>query len=511
MSGQPAMPPALYIPSTSQLPSYSSTDDYLLKTDYVYHVGSERLLTVGNPYFEIRSTDKQKVVVPKVSGNQYRVFRLKLPDPNGLFPLPSGGISDPDNNRLVWQLVAVQVTRGGPLNVGLSGAPLFNRDRDVETASKAQAETGSRVNVAFDPKQNQMFICGCTPPTGQHWSEAKKCDVTDPETKCPPLELVNTVLEDGDMSDIGFGAMDFRRLGLNRSDVPLELTGQISKYPDWIRMRTDPHGDSCFFLVKREQVYCRRLWQHAGGVGEKVPDSIYIGSAEANTNNTAYLTVPSGSVLTTDTQLFDRPYWLTQAQGPNNGVLWNQNLFVTVLDNTRNTIMHITTVAEGKEGAEPTKYDSVNYNEYSRHCEEFEITALIRLCKVPLTTSVLSHIYRIDPSILERWGISEAPSASLRTEDKYRYLDSAATRCPLQPPPPSPTGDPYDGMHFWVIDCSDRVSLDLSMHPLGRKYLALPQVRRLRVPRPPGTRKRPLPASSSETSRVVTRSKRRRR
>ncbi|AHN65804.1 L1 [Pygoscelis adeliae papillomavirus 1] len=492
------LPPALYIPSTAQLPSVYSTDDFLEKTDYVYHCGTDRLLTVGHPYFPVMS--ENVVIVPKVSANSYRVFRLKLPDPNGQFPLPAGGISDPDKHRLVWQLIAIQVTRGGPVNVGLSGAPLFDRERDIENPSpRGNNADRERINTAIDPKQNQMLICGCSPAVGQHWSQAKACTDPQPKTNCPPLELTSTPLQDGDMSDIGFGALDFSQLAKNRSDLPMELVQQTSKYPDYVRMVNDPYGDSCFFLVRREQTYCRRLWQLGGNPGgaEKVPEDMYRKSDDANTNNLAYCTIPSGSVITTDTQIFNRPYWLTQSQGPNNGVLWRQNLFVTCLDNTRNTIMHISTVAT-TANSEDTQYSSTNYDTYSRHCEEYEISVLVRLCKVPLTTDVLSHLYRMDPDILTGWGISEAPSTAVRTEDKYRYLESQATRCPLPQPPPSPSGDPYDDMRFWTVDCTDRMSMELPLHHLGRKYLTLPQVR--------APRKRPAP-TPIQTQSAVTRSR----
>lgn len=497
-----ALPAALYIPSTTPLPTVYSTDDFVQKTEHVYHVGTDRLLTVGHPYFRVM--DGGTLVVPKVSANAYRVFRLQLPDPNGQFPLPAGGLSDPERHRLVWQLIAIQVSRGGPVNVGLTAAPMFNRDRDAETPSRASNE---RADVAIDPKQNQMLICGCAPAVGQHWAMAKACESPEPKTKCPPIELRSSALEDGDMSDIGFGAMDFSTLSVNRSDIPLELVMQVSKYPDYVRMAADPYGDSCFFLTRREQTYCRRLWQLGGNPGgnEKIPDGLYRKQTDAESNNLGYMAVPSGSVITTDTQIFNRPYWLTQSQGSNNGVLWRQNLFVTCLDNTRNTIMHISTKATSA-AREDSDYIETNYDVYNRHCEEYEISFLVRLCKVPLTTDILSHLYRMDPAILSGWGISEAPSAAVRTDDIYRYIDSAATRCPLPRPPPEPSSDPYDQMTFWTVDCTDRMSLELPQFPLGRKYLSLPQVR--------GPRKRPAPApapSSTAAPRSRTRSATKRR
>nr|QBR99521.1 L1 [Kittiwake papillomavirus 1]QBR99525.1 L1 [Kittiwake papillomavirus 1] len=473
------LPAALYIPSTQPVPSFFSTDDFVEQTQYVYHCGTDRLLTVGHPYYEIRLTDADGVAVPKVSPNQYRCFRLRLPDPNGQFPMPASNISDPDKYRFVWKVVGIEVTRGQPLGIGLAGAPQFNRARDVESPSgrNNNPDVAERVNTAIDPKQNQMMIVGCSPAYGEHWAISEPCrsPAPRPQTECPPIELASTYIQDGDMGDIGFGAMDFGMLCRNRSDVPLELVGEVSKYPDWIRMRTDPTGDSCFYMVRREQMYCRRMWMHGGGVGERIPEKTYRpDESEWKGLNCAYLAVPSGSVSTTDTQLFNRPYWLSQAQGYNNGVCWSENLFVTILDNTRGSTLHITHVPTAKSSSENTQnYNVTNYTEYQRHVEEYEICCLLRLCRVPLRSDVLAHIYRTNPKVLSAWGISEAPAPGIRAEDKYRFIESFATRCPLPPDPPEPDADPYASLNFWTIDCSDRLSLDLLMYPLGRKFLSL--------------------------------------
>lgn len=501
----PAIPPVLYIPSTTtQTPIYS-TDEYIEKTRFVYHCQSGRLLTVGNPYFAVAgdvgdATD----AVPKVSANQFRVFRVRLPDPNGQFNVPDG-VHDPEKFRLVWQLIGVEVCRGQPLGVGLSAAPLYNKGRDVENPTRIQADPGqadNRVNVGIDPKQVQMIIVGCAPAVGQHWREATPCEGGNKKTKCPPIELINTAIEDGDMSDLGFGPMDYNTLSKNTSDVPLELIKATAKYPDYIKMLTDPQGDSCFYIVRREQLYTRRLWQHSGNVGEQIPDGFYRPSRV--TNNSAYVAIPSGSVVTSDTQLFNRPYWLSRAQGPNNGVCWGDNIFVTVLDNTRNTILNISTVADNAS-EETETYKPSNYNAYVRHVEEFELMFLVRLCRVPLDANVLAHIYRNAPFVLGRWGISEQPQTSTWPDDVYRHIESQATRCPLpQPAKPVTTTDPFGQLKFWDIDCSDKLSLELPLYPLGRKFLSLPGAR-TSVGNQPA--KRPATRASSG---VNTRSKRRR-
>nr|WPS63792.1 MAG: L1 protein [Garrodia papillomavirus] len=290
----------------------------------------------------------------------------------------------------------------------------------------------------------------------------------------------------------------------------MELVQAVSKYPDWIKMHTDPYGDSCFYIVRREQLYARRLLQHSGGIGESIP-TVYGGaSAYENNNNSAYVTIPSGSVVTSDSQLFNRPYWLSKAQGPNNGVCWHNNVFITVLDNTRNTIMNISIKADDANGGDI--YKPKDFVAFVRHVEEFELMCLVRLCKVPLEPPVLAHIYRMSPSILEGWGISEFPQVLSGSEDKYRYLDSQATRCPLPAPPAPPAKrDPWGSLHFWDVDCTGRLSLELPLFPLGRKYLALPYVAPpVRPSRATARTKRPASASGTPVA-GNTRAKRRRR
>lgn len=81
------------------------TESFVKRKSIYYHGETERLLTVGNPWFALKSP-----AVPKVSANQYRVFRVKLPDPNQ-FALPDKTIHDPVKERLVWSVLGVQVSR----------------------------------------------------------------------------------------------------------------------------------------------------------------------------------------------------------------------------------------------------------------------------------------------------------------------------------------------------------------------------------------------------------------
>lgn len=490
----------LYLPPTP-VARVLNTEEYVERTSVFYHATSDRLLTVGHPYFSITATDDPtKVLVPKVTGNQYRVFRIKLPDPNH-FAIPDEKLYDPTKERLVFGLRGLQVDRGLPLGVGLSGHPLFNKLEDVENQGRylqAQAKD-NRQNTAFDVKQTQMLLVGCVPPLGEHWAAAKPCVTDNPKPgDCPPLELKNTTIEDGDMIDIGFGAADFRDLNASKSEVPLEIATSVCKYPDYLKMTKDTYGDQLFFFARREQMYARHFFDRGGTEGEAPTDTLFlVGDTNQNQNkrgSSVYFPTPSGSLVSTDSQLFNRPYWIERSQGQNNGICWNNELFITVADNTRGTNISISQKATDNG---TNSYDSTNYKVYLRHTEEFELSLILQLCRIPLTPEVLAHINTMNPSILENWNLGVNPPLSSTLEDHYRYIKSLATRCPDQNPP-AERPDPYEGKVFWTVDLSERLSLDLDQFSLGRRFLYQSGLSRI-------SRKRALVTTSVPARRTVKR------
>ncbi|AAX86632.1 L1 protein [Panthera leo persica papillomavirus 1] len=446
------------------------TDEYVTRTRIFYHASSDRLLTVGHPFFDIyNSNDTPEIIVPKVSPNQYRVFRLRLPDPNN-FAFGDKSLFNPEKERLVWALRGLEIGRGQPLGVGVSGNPTFDKYNDVENPNKVQlghAENDPRMNMAIDPKQTQMFMVGCKPALGEHWVKAKWCNgAGHASQQCPPIELKNSPIEDGDMVDIGFGAMDFRNLQQNRSAVPLDIVDTQCKYPDYIKMANEPYGDRCFFFVRREQLYARHLLTRSGEVGEPEP------TRTVATKNGAYPTLnyfssPSGSLVSSEAQLFNRPYWIQRSQGQNNGIAWENQLFVTVADNTRGTPLTINIGPNDK--AQVGEYTANSYKTYLRHVEEFEISVILQLCKVQLTPENLATIHTMDPAIIESWHLNvNPPSGAL--DDTYRYINSLATKCPTNVPPKEKE-DPFKGLKFWEVDLRDKLTEQLDQTPLGRKFL----------------------------------------
>nr|DAZ92264.1 TPA_asm: L1 [Manis javanica papillomavirus 1] len=481
-----------------------STDDYVTRTQYYYHAGSERLLTVGHPFYEIMKNGS--VSVPKVSPNQYRVFRIKLPDPNK-FAFADKNIYDPEKERLVWACRGLEISRGQPLGVPVTGNPLFNRGDDAENSGKYTADgaykgmADHRQNIAFDPKQVQLLMVGCVPATGEFWTAAQRCNGANyTQGDPPPIELRNKIIQDGDMVDIGFGAMDFHTLQPNRSDAPLDILNSISLYPDYIKMAKEKFGNSLFFYARREQLYGRHFFTRDGDMGtEAIPEDLYLaskqGQAQSTISTNNYCVTPSGSLISSDSQLFNRPYWLQRAQGKNNGIAWHNQLFVTVADNTRGVIMSLNSSADGSEVTKD--YDASKFKEYMRHVEEFELQFIFQLCKVKLTPENLAFLHTMDETLLDEWELSVTAPKGNTIEDTYRYIQSSATRCPdAVPLPVNP--DPYALYRFWDVDLREEMSEELDLYPLGRKFLYQSGI---------GNNARTINGSTSSTTR---RTKRRR-
>ena len=492
----------VYLPPTP-VSKVLSTDDYVTRTNIYYYAGTSRLLTVGHPYFPIPKSSNNKVDVPKVSAFQYRVFRVRLPDPNK-FGLPDARIYNPDAERLVWACTGVEVGRGQPLGVGLSGHPLYNKLEDTENSNIAHGPIGqdSRDNISVDNKQTQLCIIGCTPPMGEHWGKGTPCRNPPAQGDCPPLELITSPIQDGDMVDTGYGAMDFTALQLNKSDVPIDICQSTCKYPDYLGMAAEPYGDSMFFYLRREQLFARHFFNRASAVGDAIPDTFILKSngGGRDVGSAVYSPTPSGSMVTSEAQLFNKPYWLRRAQGHNNGICWANQLFVTVVDTTRSTNMCLCVPSEASPA---TTYDATKFKEYLRHGEEYDLQFIFQLCKVTLTPDIMAYLHTMNSSLLEDWnfGLTLPPSTSL--EDTYRFLSSSAITC-QKDTPPTEKQDPYAKLNFWDVDLKDRFSLDLSQFPLGRKFLLQLGVRSRSAV---SVRKRPATSATGSTAAKRKRTK----
>ena len=466
----------LYLPPTKPVAKVYNTDEFVKRTGYYFHAGTERLLLVGHPYFDVED-QQNKIVVPKVSANQYRVLQLQLPDPNK-FAIADACIFDPEKERMVWKLAGLQIDRGGPLGIGATGHPLFNKYVDVENPgdypAKQDVNEDYRKDVAFEPKQIQMFMVGCEPPTGQYWDVTKPCNNLN-KGDCPAIELLHTYIQDGDMCEIGFGNVNFQTFQEDRAGVPLEITNEICLWPDLLKMTKDVYGNQIFFYSKKEQLYARHYLAKAGIDGDTLPLHSYLnpdnGKPQHDLGPYSYYTLPSGSLVSSDSNMFGRPYWLHKSLGANNGILWNNQCFVTVVDNTRNVHFNLSIYKEDNDITDNNyKYKSGDFKNYTRHTEEYELEIIVELCKVPLDADVLAHLNVMNPKILEDWDLNFVPPPPEGLQDKYRYMHSQAVRC-AEDKEPETKGNPWDKYTFWKIDLTNKLSSELSEYSLGKRFL----------------------------------------
>nr|AYD41537.1 MAG: L1 protein [Human papillomavirus] len=472
----------LYLPPQKPVAKIYNTDDYVEGTGYFFHAGTERLLVVGHPYFDIMDNNGDKVAIPKVSANQYRVLRLKFPDPNK-FAIADACVYNPEKERLVWRLIGFQLDRGGPLGIGATGHPYFNKYVDAENPTtypaKQEENADYRQDMAFDPKQVQICIVGCTPPTGQYWDTAAFCPGhVKSKGDCPPIELVHTTIQDGDMCEIGFGNANFEHFNQDRASVPLELTNEISIWPDFVKMSKDKYGDQMFFCARREQMYARHYLTKAGINGDTLPTGSYWNPDNVSSKEIgaySYYTTPSGSLVSSDSSIFNRAYWLHKALGANNGVLWGNDCFITVVDNSRNINFSLTIYKEYEDSASLPQdnnytYKAKDFKNYLRHPEEYEVEVIVELCKVSLTADVIAHLNVMNPRILEDWELAYIPPPPEGIQDTYRYLQSLAITCQAEKDD-TEKKDPYDKYVFWTINLTEKLTAELSQTALGKRFL----------------------------------------
>ena len=468
-------PGTLYLPPSKPVAKVYNTDDYVVRTGYYFHAYTERLLLVGHPYFDVEDGN-DKIVVPKVSAHQYRVFRLNLPDPNK-FAIADACIFDPEKERLVWKLTGLQVDRGGPLGIGASGHPLFNKFHWLFPRELLLYLVGSSQSLHSRNLSHTYLhpVCGCAPPTGQYWDVTKPCNKLN-KGDCPAIELLHTHIQDGDMCEIGFGNANFENFQQDRAGVPLEITNEICVWPDFLKMSKDVYGDQLFFYNKKEQLYARHYLTKAGIDGDALPPHTYLNPQDQKPQKTnfgpySYTTTPSGSLVSSDANIFNRPYWLHKALGANNGILWGNTCFVTIVDNTRNITFNLSIFKEdGDQAAQDYKYKAKDFKNYSRHTEEYEIEMIVELCKIPLDPDVLAHINVMNPRILDEWELAFVPPPPQGIEDSYRYILSLATKCPADVIP-AEKPDPWDKYTFWEIDMTEKLSAELSQFSLGKRFL----------------------------------------
>ncbi|QYW06007.1 L1 protein [Papillomaviridae sp. Haddock_c45] len=494
-------------------PVMRSTDEFTHDTGLVYAVTSQLMSLIGHPHYDITKSRKRRgktvtdVILPMVSPFQFRVFELNLPDPNHMsFPetLEHRNLS---SQRYVWSVEMVEVTRNGPLGVPLTGNSMFAKFADIENPvvdwTKREKQKGAkggvdnkdgRVMVGFDGKQTQFIAIGAKPLKGFSWTGTE----SGVKGGCPILTRVVEDIKDGDLGDIGFGNIDPATLCLDEWHLPIEMKDRKCVSPDIDNMLKDGMGDCMFMYINREQLFAKHFWDMAGNGGEVTEDM---------TKPLEGKVIPSGSLAASAQSIFGKPYWLNQSVGPNNGLLWDNKLYVTCMDTTHGASFNIVvpkpqTAGDGDQlqqaagsdnhfsSAKPCEefnplsseydsarnadaYDPSKWNEFQRHVSEWSVEAIVRLKTITLEGELMLLLDQKYPDLLNNWGFGWKENSEL-TPYQTNMITSQQSmrRCPEE----NVLGaDEEQEVQSNIVidsngDCKLEMHDELHRTPLGRKY-----------------------------------------
>ncbi|QYW06044.1 L1 protein [Papillomaviridae sp. Seabass_c24797] len=503
-------------------PVMRSTDEYTTDTGLSYAVKSDLIVLVGHPHYDITAEKKRKgkkkkdVLLPMNSPFQYRVFKLQLPDPNKMTFPETLGHRTLETEVFVWSVEMVEVTRGGPLGVPITGNSMFAKFKDIENpdvdwtkqVSRPQTDTkDGRVMVGFDGKQTQLIAVGGKPLDGVYW-DGDSSQV--PKGSCPILVRKNKTIEDGDLGDIGFGNMNPDTICKDEWHLPIEMSERLTIHPDFPKMQHDSMGDACFMYVLKEQLFGKHFWDMAGIGGEQTVD---------NTVPLEGKVIPSGSLTASGQSIFNKPLWLNQALGPNNGLLWNNELFVTCMDTTHGGSFNVVvpeknagsddkpqggkmnlitsqtntgqqqdesdsdddcfqgfdTISASEKHSMQTAdpYDPTKLVEFQRHVSEWQVQAIVRLKKISLEAELMLMLDNQYPKLLKDWGFGwgeqegALPMSSIFNQDKMKSCKQLEKE---------EEEEEIEDVHQHIVvsvngDAKLEVHDDLHRIPLGRKYL----------------------------------------
>ncbi|QYW06019.1 L1 protein [Papillomaviridae sp. Haddock_c2655] len=506
--------PNVYEGGVPVQPVMRSTDEFTHDTGLVYAVRSQLMSLIGHPHYDITKSRKrrgkqvQDVILPMVSPFQYRVFELNLPDPNKMSFPETLQHRTLKSQRYVWCIEMVEVCRNGPLGVPLTGNSMFAKFADIENPpvnwTKTEKQKGAkqgtddkdgRTMIGFDGKQTQFIAIGAKPLKGFTWVGTPS-GVKD---GCPILTRSVSDIKDGDLGDIGFGNIDPTTLCMDEWHLPIEMKDRACISPDLDNMLKDGMGDCMFMYINREQVFAKHFFDMAGTGGEVTEDM---------TKPLEGKVIPSGSLAASQSSIFGKPYWLNQSVGPNNGLLWDNKLFVTCMDTTHGGSFNIVIKKSGTgksndgPGASATnhfvnekpceefqplasefdsarnenEYKPSDWNEFQRHVSEWSVEAIVRLKTITLEGELMLLLDQKYPDLLTNWGFGWKENTEL-TPYQTNMLNTQENmrRCPRADAEAEEAEE--EVATNIVIDSNGNCKLEMheELHrtPLGRKYMNL--------------------------------------
>lgn len=367
-----------------------TSDEYTKPTDWYFTIKSQKVALQGHPFFAVKDSTTSTVKVPWVSPQQYRVMELHLPCPNN-FSI-SQNFSALQDEKFIWQLKGFRINREGVLRAGVESNKKF--DLAAVVLESESVELFNEVNetskkLVFDPPAAQHIVVGCKPTLGVHY------DFTQIEaSQTPLLKPVQTEIRDGDLSPMGFGNININTLKAQNEeeDEDLNQTKRENFFPSTmvynpeipckmisdIDMTMEETGDRNFIHIHREQSYSKEYMESGKTDYEQGGKDIF----------STYWNLPSGSVISSLNDIFNKNYWLNKGEHQNNCLAWDDIFFFTVMDNTR-----------GGSIVFPVQ-DKICI----RHIEIYQLEVVVRLVKVKLEAELIQYLYRINRNLLTKWG-----------------------------------------------------------------------------------------------------------
>ncbi|QXT57756.1 L1 [Rhinella marina papillomavirus 1] len=348
-----------------------TSDAYTTSTDFWFTVQSKIVTLQGNPFEEFKQDDK---TVPFVSPLQFRVVKLNLPDPNSM---SIQGMSQSLNSRrFFWQLKGFSIHRQQP--------------RAHPYTSRVKWDSGTAVedfNLVFDPPTRQFIIIGAKPALGTYfeWDNAKAGVL---------IKKVSEI-EDGDLVDVGFGTLKVP--DQYKSQFPNIMSKAQTKDIALLDMLEEETGDRLFTFLDREQSFAKTF------------EATKLQSGETKEEYECAWTIPSGGLVSSLNDIFNKSFWINKSGHENNCVAWDNSFFFTFCDTTRGQIYSLP--------------NSDGTGALMRFVSEFQIEAVVRLVSVTLESQFLQYINRINKGLLSKWGFgfsddSKMPQRSYILEPK---------------------------------------------------------------------------------------------
>ncbi|QYW06024.1 L1 protein [Papillomaviridae sp. Haddock_c6033] len=470
-------------------PYIKSTDEYVRETDVTYIVESDNIRLEGHPFKGL--DDHNHLVNP----SRFNVVQLDLPDMNKLYLPPYQGQIGLDTEVAVWKLVGLRVDIQGPLEPAVTGQCQTGSistdsgavnptqgifyERDGSTIEDGDGDPDAALTTTYawgmEHKQIQLLAVGCDPllgvfegkPSGENKNrDSSQLVVGDTERVVVPIQ-------DGFLHEFGYGNLDYENLCEDKTMLPIEMC--YNNFPtlivDKMTMANDKTGNAMFFCWDRIASGIRHTRNTKGINFPNNPSAVGETSDAApdwkpQQHMPQAQSTKTAGMVSSGMDLFNKNYWLNKAAGPNNGVLWNNKMYVTFVDNTRGHIHMVTTYPQSDQAAAAT-YDPTKTKAYLRHIKEFKVTALVRLCHVKLEAKLITWLLQFNSKWLQNLGF------------KFNYPPGdgpfSGFREVFQPQLGSVQEEEENELRVIKIDCSGHASLQhshSSPHTLATSYHA---------------------------------------